>query len=68
MDSQNAPPWDHYERKFVTRENRTLIHSTCRECGAVIIGEGLDTLLADEDQHMLECHEESRPRQLSRAQ
>jgi hypothetical protein len=45
-----------FTRKLVRMGDRTLIESTCRACGRVILGTTMDeTLPAAEEKHLAEC-------------
>ncbi len=44
-----------FRRRIVQQDDRTLIESTCRYCGKVIIGSVMDALTDDEAQHADQC-------------
>ncbi len=47
---------DMFKRELVQKGERWLIQSICRRCGAVIVGSVTETLTADEDKHVSQCH------------
>ncbi len=44
-----------FERRIVQHGERLLIESTCRYCGAVIVGSVTEKLSADENGHSEKC-------------
>jgi hypothetical protein len=44
-----------FERRLVEQGDRKLIESTCRRCGAVIVGSVTEALADDEAKHAQEC-------------
>ncbi len=46
-----------FARRIVQQGERMLIESTCRYCGAVIVGSVTDALAANEDEHLEKCQQ-----------
>ena len=46
---------DSFRRELFQQEDRCLIKSTCRSCGAVIVGSVAQSLVADEQRHLERC-------------
>jgi hypothetical protein len=46
---------DHFFRKLCPKDGRSIIESTCRHCGGVIVGSASETLPADEEKHVVVC-------------
>ena len=44
-----------FRRDLVQHGDRWLVESTCRTCGAVIVGSVMDTLPDDEENHISQC-------------
>lgn len=44
-----------YRRDLLLHDDRCLIQSTCRNCGAVIVGSVAETLVDDEQRHFQRC-------------
>jgi hypothetical protein len=57
---------DSFRRELLQRDGQWLIKSTCRYCGAVLVGSALGTLPRDEDRHCEQCpslKQNQRPKQ-----
>ena len=46
---------DFFRRELLQQDDRCLIKSTCRGCGAVIVGSVANNLLSDEQRHFEHC-------------
>ncbi len=46
-----------FDRQLAGNDDRRLIRSVCRRCGAVIVGSVMETLVEDEQGHAEQCHE-----------
>ena len=44
-----------FRRDLLQNNERLLIKSTCRNCGAVIVGSVAETLPDDEENHVAQC-------------
>ena len=44
-----------FDRRLVAQGERRLIESTCRRCGAVIVGSVSESLADDEQEHVQQC-------------
>jgi 5-methylcytosine-specific restriction endonuclease McrA len=51
-----------FRRDLLQNNERLLIKSTCRNCGAVIVGSVAETLPDDEDNHVAQCSSSASPR------
>lgn len=55
MSNTASEQTERYLRELVEQQGRWLIKSTCRDCGAVIVGSMMERLADDEERHLRQC-------------